>query len=185
MFGRNSERDTSAQLALMDAMVFFAVSTIICATLASYVVREGEEEAEGPTVLAGADGLLAVYLQASLGRSFILGADGLELTGREQIGEILYLVAALAVRGHDLSVCDPVFEHCLAVLDGLCEPWSPSLTVSLVGADRWIVLVELGEEAISEPYSYAASQNLGMCDSVPVMVSLVLHPALLPHLLEV
>jgi hypothetical protein len=176
--GRRRWRE-GAQLALMDAMVFFAVSMVICATLASYSASQGADVADETEAFTDPDGLLAVYLRASLGKEFVLEGPGLVLTGREQFSETLYLVCALVVQGLNIEEFELVLTHCHLVISGLCDSWYAILRLSLAATTGWTVLAELGEEASSD--SLAASQNLGVCGGSQLVVTLILHPALLLH----
>jgi len=173
--------DRSAQLALMDAMVFFAVSMVICATLASYALGQGTGASDAVYSPASPDELLSVYLGASIGEGFVLQGSGLELTGRETFGETLFVIAALLAQGHDETSFESVLAHCSAVLSGLCAPWPSILRLSLADGADWVVFLEVGQDASAGSDTASASQNLGECEGAPLMVTLVLSPALLPE----
>jgi len=173
------KRDEHAQLALLDAMVFFAVCAVICGTLMSYVVSQ----AGGPSDTVGAgvdpDESLAVLLDSSLGEGFVLDGLGLELTGREQLGETLLLISAMVAQGHPVEVFEPVLSHVGVVLSLVCDPCAALLRTSMAGGAEWVTLMEIGQGPTGTADTDAASQSLGMCEGVPVMVTLVLSPALL------
>ncbi len=173
--------DERAQLALMDAMVFFAVSMVICGTLMSYVVSNAGDHYEAVGTGADTDESLAVFLESSLGEGFVLDGLGLELTGREQLGETLLLISAMVLQGHPSEVFEPVLLHIEEVLVRVCDPCAALLRVSLAEGVEWVTVMEIGQEPAENADTDSASQNLGMCEGAPVMVTLILCPALLSH----
>lgn len=177
--------DERAQLALLDAMVFFAVSMVICGTLMSYVASNAGDPCESVGTGADTDESLAVFLESSLGEGFVLDGLNLELTGREQFGETLLLISAMVLQGHPVEVFEPVLSHIEVVLSRVCGPWAALLRTSLADGDEWVTLMEIGQGPTEDADTESASQNLGMCEGATVMVTLVLCPALLSQSLSV
>lgn len=178
-------RDEPAQLALLDAMVFFAVSMVICGTLMSYVASRAGGPSEVADAGTDADESLATFLESSLGEGFALDGLGLELTGRELFGETLLLISAMVLQGRPIEVFEPVLSHIDVVLSRVCDPCATLLKTSLADGDEWATLMEIGQEPSEAADTESASQNLGMCEGVAVMVTLVLSPALLSQSLFV
>lgn len=177
MSGRPSS-DDRAQLALLDAMVFFAISVVICSVMVSYAVP-GASVDDGSMGSAGADNLLAVFLGASLGDGVAIGVPGFELTGSERFGEVLFLLSALALDGVPLEGFEPLLSHCSSVLSALSEPWSPFLRVVSDDGEGDVTLISIGYEPGNGRDSEAASQNLGEHGGSSLTATLVLSPALL------
>lgn len=180
MYGR-PRWDERAQLALMDAMVFFAVSAVICGTLMSHVASQFqyvEDEAFSPSET---DELLTAFLGASMGRTFTLDGLGTELTGLERFAEVLFLVSAMILDGQDADLFAEVLSHCGRVISALCEPWSSTLRLSSSEYGSWRILVEVGEPPPADSDTCAASQSLGASDGTGLVVTLVLFPTLSLH----
>lgn len=177
MSGRRTH-DERAQLALLDAMVFFAVSTVICSVMVSYSVSE---DGSGGDVFASAapEEVLSAYLCASLGKDFILGAPALELLGSERVGEVLFLLMATVLDGGSLEVFEPLLSHCGEVLAGLCGPWSHLLRLSSEDGGGTTILIMFGCEPDEGADATSSSQNLGTYGGADLTATLVLSPALL------
>jgi hypothetical protein len=165
----------------MDAMVFFAVSALICATLISYAASQrGDGQVDGPDP-PDTDGLLAVFLVASLGKEFVIDDLGLEVTGIETFGEMLFLVSALMAQGCPVEPFSLVLAHCWQVLSDLCSPWSAVIRLSALEAGLWAPIVEVGGPPQEGTDTYSASQNLGASEGAGFMVTVLLFPALVLH----
>ena len=171
-------RDERAQLALLDAMVFFAISMVICGVMVSYAVPGGSID-DGSFGSARADNLLAVYLGASLGDGVALGVAGFEFTGDERLGEVLFLLSALVLDGVPLEGFEPLLSHCSSVLSALSEPWSPFLRVISDDGEGGVTIISMGCEPGDGHDSESASQNLGEYDGSSLTATLFLSPALL------
>lgn len=169
----------------MDAMLFFTVSMVICGVLTSYVIRQGVDQSEEACAFIDPDEMLAVYLDASLGRGFVLDGIGLELTGREQFAETLFLISAMVLQGHQTNEFVPVLTHCDLVLSGLCHPLNAVLRLMLADRDPWSIVIQVGQDAPEGSETTSASQNLGVCEGTPLMATLMLLPAFLPHSISI
>jgi len=178
-------RDDGGQLALLDAMVFFAVSSMICATMASHAVNRSQALEAAALGEPNTDEMLSVFLSASVGASIGLEGLSVELAGYESFSEVLFLVSAMVMDGQDENLLEPVLSLCSHVLADLCAPWSPLLVLSAEADGNMASLLEVGEQAVSDADKYAASQSLGEHGGVGVVVTLVLSPVLLLHGLDV
>lgn len=179
MSGR-PDRGDSGQLALMDALVFFAISTVICSVMVFYTASWEDARADPLLSSADPDNILSVYLQASVGDAFVVEGVGLELTGRERMCEVLLLLGEVALSGGPLEPFDLLLAKCGEVLRPLCMPLRPTLSVCCEDGEGWAVLVRIGEETFTAE-AVSATQNLGGFAEARLHVTLVLSPALLPH----
>lgn len=180
MYGRPG-RDDRAQLALLDAMVFFAVSTVICGVMTSYAESHVDGRDDALLSSTDADRLLSVYLEASLGDAFVVDALGLELTGQERFGEILLLLAGMALDGGSLEPFGPLLARCGEVLAPICLPWSWCMSVCCDDGTQWVTLIIMGQEPDGQADAASASQSLGVHGRAALRATLVLSPPLLPH----
>ena len=185
MCGRRTCDDT-AQLALLDAMVFFAVSALICSVMISAVESSVDRERADVPARVDPSGLLQVFLAASLGEGVRLEGAGLELTGREQFGETLLAVGGLVRSGLPAGLFEEFLSHCARVLDVLCPhayaPWLQVLSEEPMG---WALLYSVGAAEPDHSEAISSYQNLAGGDGTRVMVILALSPTLLPHLVQV
>lgn len=179
MSGKTNGGDR-AQLALLDAMVFFAVSMVICATVLSHAAP-GADDPYHVAADPRPDECLAVYLESSLGQRLLLSPLDLELTGRESFSETLSIVSALIVQGVPTVVFDPILTLGSALLAGLCAPYSALLSVSLIDGDIQSTVIELGKRPVGYTDAHSASRNLGTCEGAPLVATLVLFPAFPPE----
>lgn len=178
--------DDGAQLALLDAMVFFAVSSLICATMVSSVLSQADQESVA--VIEGADPseTLRVFLVASVGEKLVLEDMGLWLSGREQFAEALLTVAELVRTGAPAESAAPLMSCCGAVLARLCGPaYAPALQVHCEEPVGWTVLLSTGGSWDDNTDSVSACQDFTGRGGARIVISLALSPALLPHLVVV
>ena len=170
-----------AQLALLDAMVFFAISAVICATLMAQVAAQLTGPDEAAPDPSETDELLAAFLGSSIGRAFIIQSPEVEVTGYERFSDVLFMVSAMLLDGEDPGSFAEVMFYCHDVLDGLCEPWSSMLRLSSAEDGSLRTLTEVGEQPAAGVDTCASSQNLGASDGIGLVVTLVLLPTLLLH----
>lgn len=166
-----------AQLALMDAMVFFAVCGVICGTLMANVVTRSQDIKEDALGPSGADELLMAFLRSSVGRAFALEDIGAEVSGHELFSEVLFLAAAMTLEGEYEDSLEGLMSYCGEVLEALCEPWSPVLRLSSESDGSWETLVEVGGPLVEKVDTWAASQSLGEHEGAGLLVTLLLLPA--------
>ncbi|MDQ1372008.1 MAG: hypothetical protein QG582_923 [Candidatus Thermoplasmatota archaeon] len=170
-----------AQLALLDAMVFFAISAVICATLMAHAATQLTGPDEAVPSPSEADELLAAFLGSSIGREFVIQSLEVEVTGYERFSDVLFMVSAMLLDGEDLGSFAEVMSYCHDVLDGLCEPWSSMLRLSSAEDGSLRTLAEVGEQPAAGVDTCASSQSLGASDGTGLVVTLVLSPTLLLH----
>jgi hypothetical protein len=183
--GARDGRD-EAQLAVLDAMVFFAICLLISSVLVCNVRSTGHAQSDPLLASDEASNLLEVFLECSLCRHVQLDACGVDLSGHESIAEILSALAELRIRGSDLGPYDPILSECRSVLYGICSPgWVPGLSVCRVEEIHLAVLLSIGNESVGEGLTLAASQMLPTPSSSSVMVVLTLAPALALHAVPV
>lgn len=173
--------DARAQLAVMDAIVFFAVCTLICAFLVSSALSQREVIDESAHSAPRADEILSAYLGASLGEPLSLGSPGLELTGAEPLCEVLFVIASLLSEGREPEEFLMLFSACSRVLEAICIQWSPMLRLSSHAVDGWTTLIEVGAPRLDRFETWSSTKNLGECGEATITVTLVLSSSLLLH----
>lgn len=175
--GSSRLRD-EGQLALLDAMVFFAVAMVICSCIACHALDGTRVSWEDGASTSEADMLLTVFLTASVGKPFSIGFIGSEITGYERFAEILFLLAAHLKEGCDEDCLRDVFTHCGEVLATICAPFSPVLRLSCLTDGSLMTLTEFGRPA-DGPDADASTQSLGMYGGTGLVATLVLSSACL------
>lgn len=133
MFGR-SRSDTSAQLALLDAMVFFAGALLVTGMMFSQRATDSEAHEDGIAGVCDPADLLDALMKASVGEPMELATQRMTtLTGCEEISQVLSfeldeLVSGTPaevfaefngiIRGALLAACTPAMElHLVAFVD--------------------------------------------------------------------
>ena len=178
MYGK---RDDGAQLALMDAMVFFTVCAMICATMVSYASLQTGGEVGPLEDPPDIDRMLEVLLDASLGDRIVIGGAGLELTGSEDVSEAVLMVSSLVLAGSTEEVFSEVLLRIESILCAVCAPWMHEMSILFLSLDGWAQLLDIGTDMEDATDVWCASQNMGSCRGVPLLLTLALSPALLPH----
>lgn len=176
-----SRADTRAQLAVMDAMVFFAVCAVISASLASSALHCSDLTDEPTHGAVRADELLSAYLRASLGEPLSVEPSRLELTGLEPLSEVLFVMASLLTQGREPEEFSALSSLCSRIIVGMCGPWSPVLRLSASGSEGWATLIEIGAPRLDSLETWSATKSLGESGGSTITVTLVLFSTLLLH----
>lgn len=166
--------DIGGQLAVMDAMVFFAVCSVICATMMSCAMSRTDATDEATPSADLAEGLLATYLEASFGRRASAEPSGLELIGTERFCDVLRVVLVLVVEGHSTEEFSAILAHCEETLSSMCSPWSWSLRLSSSSTLGWHAVTALGELVNEGADAWSASKELGEFQGSTLRATLVL-----------
>ena len=183
MFGSRT-RDSDAQLAVMDAVVFFLASMIVASVLFSYLERPGIQRTAEES--GDSDAMLEVLLKASIGTTLSVALEHtLVIDGREEVGECL--LAEIHALRHGATIA--TFQSLNAILGGLvlsiCSPaFEPSLVVLCEGDSCPNPILEILNPRAS-PNVYASSTELTDPDGSIYLVELLLAPAALPELGQV
>lgn len=177
--------DSVGQIALMDAMVFFAVALLICSIqLSTY--REG---AEPDDQFAESDGrsdpgcVLPVFLRASIGTATSVRVDcGLAVPAHTTISDCLAAEATALVRGVTEDAFSDLNRLILGAAKNLSHPtMNPHVILNHHTEHGVIVLLRIEYCLPSSGDVIAATSDLLDCGDVRVAVSFLLEPALLPE----
>lgn len=175
-------RDDSAQLALLDAMVFFAAALLVSGMMFSQRAADGRDES-APFGLNDPIELLGALMRASVGRQMELPTDPrVELTGYEEFSEVLAFELD-ELRSGTLLVVFTEFNEVLC--DALLAACTPALEPHLVafGEDGSLdePLVGIPRPPDIASIAYAGSMTLPGRSGAEYVVVLVLDPALPPE----
>lgn len=158
----------------MDAIVFFAVCSVICASMMSYALSQPSVMDETGPREDLVDELLAVFLEASFGERMCAGLSELELVGTERFCDVLRLTLVLILRGCVIEDFSAILAHCATTLSSMCLPWLWSLELSASTAPGWREVAEFGGPVHECADAWSASQELGTSDGAALRATLVL-----------
>ncbi|UCE91843.1 MAG: hypothetical protein JSV90_01445 [Methanobacteriota archaeon] len=183
------DRSADGQLALMDALVFFAVAMLICSIQIARLHRELSHEEALSEVDARYDPLMLLHalLRTSIGCSLTLDTEP-EVAVRPQarVADCLATQAIGLMSGQAPSAFEDMNGVILAIASSACAPLTaPTISVSVIADGEHVLLFLLGGVAGSGGDRYAASIDLVTHETGRIVVTLVLHPALLPEALGV
>ena len=175
-----------AQLAVFDAMVFFAVCLLTCSLLISNAQHSQRSQLDAALASDQAETLLRVYLASSLGVTMEIDRSGLIVTGHESIADIVATMVELRLDGVDMSPYTGIMAACGSVLSNICpDCWSPEMRAFRADATEMIPLLSFGEHEDRDSDRISASQTITTRDEIQVLLVLTLSPALPSHLVPV
>ena len=188
MSSRKTRADAQGQLALVDAMVFFAAMLLVSGMLAALCMPESESPQKAT---AGSRGdpatVLRVFLGSSLGAPVFLDKPmAFMLDSRQEVAECLAVEVQAVESGIAVSCFRSLNDMLLSILVTLCGlSLEPSLEVVRMTDFQPETLIEFGHELPKSQNIYASSTELpGSGDHVH-LVKLELAPALLPEHVDV
>ena len=165
--------DDGAQLALMDAMVFFAVAMVTSSIVFSYA--HGRPMDAATECGTATKDLLGAFLRASVGFEVELG-DGLEVSADENVADCLLAESVSVAAGVKPCTFDGLNQVLLASMERMTPTgFEPHLTVA--GGDGEVT-IRLERTFVAEGDAFAASQELPGPDGSVCRVVLVLVPSL-------
>ena len=181
----SSERhDRLAQVALLDAMVFFAIALLICAVQLSVLEREARQLG-WPEMMAGRSDpscVLPVLLAASIGADTYVHADiPLIVLAHAPVSDCLAAEALSLLKGLGIAAFEELNEIILGIVSNLTHPLlSPHIVLHQHTESGHVVLSRIeGAPPRTGCDLAAASCELPGIDSETVTVSLILEPALI------
>lgn len=175
--------DPGGQLALMDALVFFAIAMLLSSALLVQVRSVVDRDAViGGETDVDAGNMLEVLMAASIGRSLSIPLEKEIVIARDEpVSECVRAELYALISGTDLEAFDGLNEAVADILDVLSGPSMRACLVAslLDGPSNEPLLV------IPGPYrptglAYASSMDLPCADSVLCRVLLLLEPAFPP-----
>jgi hypothetical protein len=183
--------DTSddGQLALMDAMVFFCISVLVCSIMVSSTCQAVDREDPGSaSARCDAAKVLSVCLRSTFDGSSLPDPDAAKLLrGTEDIAQVLMVLGLVAADG----VLPPQLASiAMGVLEAVSSVCHPSLDphISLVSIEEGLHVTVLAIEKSPVPEAEelrAASQEIRGPGEEMLLAVLVLSPTPEPHPLGV
>ncbi|MBU1157918.1 MAG: hypothetical protein KKE24_01100 [Candidatus Thermoplasmatota archaeon] len=177
-------RDSDAQLALLDALVFFTVILALCSSMVAYVeICETYRIDDYGVKAIDVSELLSVFLRTSIGASVeIASGIDIEMTGRESMADILMVVCDAKLSGVDEKFFAPIPSMILEALVGACPSnIEPHLVVLDLTVNPPSEILVLENAPCGETDTSAASQKMLDHEGRPFLLVLVLEPALGLH----
>lgn len=184
------ESSDRGQLALMDAMVFFAVMLLICSLQLSMCREEGvyDDMHFGLAGRSDPDSVLPVLLKASIGvRCFVNLESQLEVLACTTVAECLAAEAVAVLRGAPLDSFDELNGVILGIATNISHPLLiPHIVLCHECDDDMSILLRIERRPpSSESPLIAACCDLPQNGDVRLTVSFQLEPALLLEGLDV
>lgn len=180
MSGKHDER---GQLALLDAMVFFAIALLVSSMLAG-MARDAPVAKSDRGEEAYAESALRAFLEASLGRTVLLELDGpVEIKPWEKVGDCLMAELHAIRDGRSPSDFEPLNAVLMDMLGSIvARPYRFTLSVFgplAEGSEPLLALSNLNHTS-SGDWVYASSASLGDQDGALLTIVLQLvHPRFL------
>ncbi len=169
--------DDRAQLALMDAMVFFAIAMVTSSIVLSYANDLPSDSMRDVDGAVDPDEVLLVFLRASVGVDMELW-DGLTVSARDSVADCLYAEVASLTEGVDARFFIGMNEVLMDALENISPAGTTShLTVMDVAGTGGTLLTIERAPAVGEVL-LSASQGLPAAMGSDCLVVLVLVPAL-------
>lgn len=175
------------QLAVMDAMVFFCISVVICSLLIS-AVSEELDSADTHYGRSDANAVLSVFLRTTFDSRSTENAFAPDLfTGTETVADVLVVLAVLAA-DHGLPECyDLVADELLDAARSIAHPsLEPHISVLAVRDGAHVRLLVIEDSCIPESGEVtAASQRIVGNDDEAMVAVLALSVPSSSHLVRV
>ena len=173
------ESECTGQLALMDAMVFFAVALAVCSATLGYLDDGAADADRSQRARADPSAVLEVFMSCSLGSPVSLdGLVSVELTGREKVCECILAEAWALESGADIGRFSDLNSVIMGALRSICAPgYVPHLVVYVLDEASEGPLMVIEDHPAQAPDRRAASTVLAGPDGGVLLVSLVLEPA--------
>jgi len=180
--------EKEGQLALLDAMVFFAIAMLLSSALISQAERLSEN---GQAIRTGcpddASNVLEVVMAASIGETFLidLGTE-IRIARDEPVSECLRAELYALASGMDIGAFDGLNEAVARVLDAV-SGWGSRAHLVAFPAEGTLEepILTIPGERISSADAYASSTDLQCPRGVAFKVLLVLEPAPPSELVQV
>jgi len=183
------ESSDRGQLALMDAMVFFAVMLLICSLQLSMCREDGVYD-DMHLDLAGRsdpESVLPVLLKASIGVRCVVSLESqLEVLAYTTVSECLAAEAVAVMRGAPLDPFDVLNGVILGIAANISHPLlAPHIVLYHECDDDMTILLRIERWPPSSEDLFAACCDLPEDGDVRLTVSFQLEPALLLEGLDV
>lgn len=178
----SGKSDDDGQLALLDAMVFFAIALVISSSLLG-LSRDRSGESDDRWQMPFVESALKAFLGASLGERVILALDGgVVLEPWERVGGCLMAELHSIRDGLPESEFGPLNAVLLSTLDGIVPgPFTYSLLAYEPSSSPEPLLCLSKEGCTATGDRYASSVPMSDQDGAELLLVLELGPAALPE----
>lgn len=173
------EDGCEAQLAVMDAVVFFVAATAISTMVLSYASPDNDHRLDGHGGDVDPAEVLNVFLMTSLGERLTLEIGRpVVVDGSEDVASCLALEVSALKAGREPGVFAGMNSVLEGMLVSLCNPvFEPHLIVFERADAGWSVLFALLGVTDRTWEAYASSAGLMTDDETECLVELVLTPS--------
>lgn len=184
MCGRMNDSD-GGQLALMDAVVFFAASMLISTALLAYA-----SDFAGPGSIHACndwrdpDEVLHAFLHASVGTELIVNLNSsVQIKGNEEIAECIAIETQALRSGAGIAPFEELNDVCLRILRSCSAPlYEPFLIVLCSDANGTEPILAIPWLPENHPEAHASSAEFPGLVGETILVTLILCPASSPEL---
>lgn len=184
----DDSRDDAAQLAVMDAVVFFAVAMVI-SSLFLYYANLGEEikAPEHGSGSADPDAVLGAVLHASVGSNIFVPMDApRHIPADTEVCRCLLLESEQIIGGTPVEAFGELNCAVSWILDRTCNPvFSSCLSVFLLGGSVPEMLFSIGSGGGPSSQRFNSCAEFSLAGGEEVLVQLCLAPALLAEIRNV
>lgn len=183
-------RDRRAQLAVMDAILFFLVAGVVSSVMLAnaFGSRVPGDPGLADRLSGRAAEMLRAFLDASIGRQVVLFADGSELVvpASSEIADCITAELAALEKGVDQVAFRDLNEALCAALSAIAGPSVRALVcVHDTGSHDSAPVLALPETPPDSRNIYASSCVLGEEAGAAYLIVLLLDPSPLPESLDV
>ncbi|UCE44780.1 MAG: hypothetical protein JSU93_05110 [Methanobacteriota archaeon] len=179
------QSDARAQIALMDALIFFAIAMLICSIQLGAFARGlmADEDTSQFCGRCDPDDILTAFLRSSIGVEASLWAGyDLYVPARTVVSECIAVEVTAIGNGVDSESFDALNMVLLGLLNNLSHPlMTPHLIISRHLDDGPIVLLRIEQSPPGRSDLVASTCKLPDCGHDAATVSLLLEPAPLPE----
>lgn len=181
--------EEDGQLAVMDAVVFFAIAALVSSMTFSFAASTtGSDHAVLQDSLAeSASEILGVFMRCSVGIALSVGLDPpVTVPGSEQVSDLLSCELEALLLGWPEAAFGHVNGALLDLLESMCPGGiSPSLAAFGPGGSSDAPLLVISHDQEPPTVAYAASTYLPVADGELFTIILTLEPSLLPEDVDV
>jgi len=181
----NSDSESSAQLAVMDAIVFFIGAVLVSNILLSYVVTLPNHSPES-SIVGDTDPaeILRTFLATSLCESVVVDlGQKFYLDDRTTAAESLAIELLALEVGHDLNQFVHLNRLIYDMIRAVCnQAYEPHLLVFDVDDDLSGPVLSIPSAHEATKSAYASSTEIPGSGATVYLAELILYPTLLPEL---
>ena len=181
-------RASFGQLALIDAVIFFVISTAVSSLMLYYADAEAVDQAPAmPEGQFDPNAVLRVFLHASLGADVTLGLDGgTHILASSDVAECIHIELEALALGADAGQFELLNQRLLLMLRGTCSVLlTPYLIATWLSEDCHKTLLAIPIEPPQSRTRYAGSVEMSGLDESSFLLTLILVPASLSEVVHI